>query len=92
MDLPNPFATWSVAPVFSQPILPWTLNVNNYNSTSPRTEGLVVSRFSYGKQLGRIADALAAIVETLPPETQATPAVADFMKLKAAIDVLKAAE
>ena len=92
MDLSNPFATWSVAPVFSQPILPgWTINVNSVNSTSPRTEGLVVSKFSYGKQLGRIADALAAIVETLPEETRKTKAVADFMKLKAAIDVLKAA-
>ncbi len=91
MDLSNPLAAW-VAPVFSQPILPgWTINVNNYNSTSPRIEGLVVSKFSYGKQLGRIADALAAIVATLPQETQATPAVKDFMTLKAAIDVLKAA-
>ncbi len=88
----NPFAPWSVAPVFSQPILPgWTINVNSYNSNSPRTEGLVVSRFSYGQQLGRIADALAAIVETLPQETQGRTAVADFMALKAAIDLLKKA-
>ena len=90
MDLSNPLAAWTVAPVFSQPILPgWTINVNSYNSTSPRTEGLVVSRFSYGQQLGRIADALAAIVETLPAETRAKQAVKDFMALKAAIDVLK---
>ena len=92
MDLSNPLAAWMAAPVFSQPILPgWTINVNSINSTSPRTEGLVVSKFSYGKQLGRMADALAAIVATLPQETQAMPAVKDFMKLKAAIDVLKAA-
>jgi len=92
MDTPTSFMPWSLAPVFSQPILPgWTINVNSYNSTSPRTEGLVVSKFSYGKQLGRIADALAAIVETLPEETRSTKAVKEFMALKAAIDVLKAA-
>jgi len=92
----NPYldalTAWSVAPGFSQPILPgWTINVNSNNSTSPRTEGLVVSKFSYGHQLGQISDALAAIVATLPEKTQKDPAVARFLKLKAAIDVLKAA-
>ena len=83
------FAAWAVAPGFSQPILPgWTINVNSNNSTSPRTEGLVVSKFSYGRQLGQISDALAAIVATLP-ETKSDPAVARFLKMKAAIDVLK---
>jgi len=92
MDITNPLAAWNLAPVFAQPILPgWTINVNSNNSSSPRTEGLVVSRFSYGLQLGRISDALAAIVATLPEEARAQPAVAEFMKMKAAIDVLKAA-
>jgi len=90
MDLTNPLAPWSLAPVFSQPILPgWTINVNSNNSSSPRTEGLVVSKFSYGMQLGRISDALAAIVATLPEDVRSQKAVADFMKVKAAIDVLK---
>ena len=95
MNSSNPyldaFAAWAVAPGFSQPILPgWTINVNSNNSTSPRTEGLVVSKFSYGQQLGRISDALEAIVATLPAKTKADPAVAKFLKMKAAIDVLKA--
>jgi len=94
MNTGNPyldaFTAWSGAPVFSQPILPgWTFNVNNYNSTSPRTEGLVVSKFSYGRQLGQISDALAALVDTLPEKTKAEPAFAAFLKMKAAIDVLK---
>jgi hypothetical protein len=85
------FAAWGAAPAFVQPILPgWTINVNSNNSNSPRTEGLVVSRFSYGHQLGRISDALEAIVRTLPAKTQEDPDVAEFMKMKAAIDVLKA--
>ena len=73
----NPYldalTAWGVAPGFSQPILPgWTINVNSNNSTSPRTEGLVVSKFSYGRQLGQISDALAAIVATLPAKTRRT--------------------
>ncbi len=95
MNSNNPYldalTAWGVAPAFSQPILPgWTINVNSNNSTSPRTEGLVVSKFSYGQQLGRISDALEAIVATLPAKTQADPAVVKFLKMKAAVDVLKA--
>jgi hypothetical protein len=86
------FTALSMAPVFSQPILPgWTINVNSNNSTSPRTEGLVVSKFSYGHQIGVISDALAAIIETLPQAVQAGKAVEDFVKMKKAVDVLKAA-
>ena len=95
MNSSNPYldalTAWGIAPAFSQPILPgWTINVNSNNSTSPRTEGLVVSKFSYGQQLGRISDALEAIVGTLPAKTQADPAVVKFLKMKAAVDVLKA--
>ena len=76
--------------LFSQPILPgWTINVNSNNSTSPRTEGLVVSKFSYGHQIGVISDALAAIIETLPVAVQSDKSVAKFVKMKKAIDVLK---
>ena len=83
---------WNAAPVFSQPILQgWTINVNSNNSRAPRTEGLVVSKFSYGRQLGQISDALAAIIDTLPAESTSAPAVVRFLKMKAAIDVLKAA-
>jgi hypothetical protein len=95
MDIGNPYldalTALSSAPGFSQPILPgWTINVNSNNSTSPRTEGLVVSKFSYGHQLGRISDALEAIVATLPEKTKTDKDIVAFMKMKAAIDVLKA--
>ncbi len=94
MDMVNPYldalTAWSAAPVFSQPILQgWTINVNSNNSRSPRTEGLVVSKFSYGRQLGQISDALAAIIDTLPAETRKEQAFVRFLKLKDAIDVLK---
>ncbi len=88
----NPYvdalAAWSIAPVFSQPILPgWTI-VNNFNSGSPRAESMVVSKFSYGRQLGQICDALAAIIDELPADKK-NPAVKKFLDMKAAIDVLK---
>ena len=91
MNSLNPFQAFANAiPAFSQPILPgWTLNIDSNNSSSPRTEGLVVSRFSYGRQLGQINDALAAIIATLPAATQALPQVKRFIDLKARIDALK---
>jgi len=90
----NPYVdaleAWTVAPVFSQPILPgWTI-VNNFNSGSPRAESMVVSKFSYGRQLGQICDALAAIIDDLPPDTKKDAAVKKFLAMRDAIDVLKA--
>jgi len=91
MNSMNPFQAFaSAVPLFSQPILPgWTLNIDSNNSSSPRTEGLVVSKFSYGRQLGQINDALEAIIATLPAATQALPQVTSFLDMKARIDVLK---
>ncbi|HEY9027321.1 MAG TPA: hypothetical protein VIP05_23720 [Burkholderiaceae bacterium] len=91
MNSMNPFQAFaSAVPLFSQPILPgWTLNIDSNNSSSPRTEGLVVSKFSYGRQLGQINDALEAIIATLPAATQALPQVRSFLDMKARIDVLK---
>ena len=52
-----------------QPILPgWTLNVNAFNSSSPQTEAEVVGKHSYGRQLGRISEALAVLVEARDPK------------------------
>jgi len=89
-SLMNPFqALASAVPAFSQPILPgWTLNIDSNNSSSPRTEGLVVAKFSYGNQLGQINDALEAIIEALPA-AQGKAAVDRFLAMKRSIDVLK---
>ena len=52
-----------------QPILPgWTLNVNAFNSSAPQTEADVVSKHSYGRQLGRISEALAILVDARDPK------------------------
>ena len=42
------------------------LVVNNYNSSAPDVEQAIASEQSYGRQLGHVSDALAAIIETMP--------------------------
>lgn len=73
-----------------QPILPgWTLNVNAFNSSAPQTEANVVSKHSYGRQLGRISEALAVLVEARDPKA-ADERFDDFRSMKAEIDDIKA--
>jgi hypothetical protein len=72
-----------------QPILPgWTVNVNGFNSSAPQTENEVLQHHSYGRQLGRISDALAVLVDEL--DTRGTdPRFDDFRTMKTQIDAIK---
>lgn len=73
-----------------QPILPgWTLNVNAFNSSAPQTEANVVQKHSYGRQLGRISEALALLVEARDPKGS-DERFDDFRSMKAEIDEIKA--
>ncbi len=73
-----------------QPILPgWTLNVNAFNSSAPQTEANVLARHSYGRQLGRISDALELLVQARDPKA-ADDRFDDFRAMKAEIDEIKA--
>ena len=73
-----------------QPILPgWTLNVNAFNSSAPQTEADVLQRHSYGRQLGRISEALALLVEARDPKGS-DQRFDDFRTMKAEIDEIKA--
>jgi hypothetical protein len=73
-----------------QPILPgWTLNVNAFNSSAPQTEADVLSKHSYGRQLGRISDALEILVQARDPKA-ADERFDDFRTMKAEIDEIKA--
>lgn len=73
-----------------QPILPgWTLNVNAFNSSAPQTEAEVVSKHSYGRQLGRISDALEVLVQARDPKA-ADERFDDFRAMKGEIDAIKA--
>lgn len=62
---------FGVAPQsLAQPINPgWSFGnviVNSANSSAPDVEQEVVSRHSYGRQIGRLMDAVAALAEALP--------------------------
>jgi len=82
---------WRGAPeTLVQPILPgWTFNINSNNSTSPQTELDVLAKHSYGRQLGRISDALEALVVAQQGNKPSDPRYADFLKMKRDIDQVK---
>src|SRR5262245_48709708 len=46
-----------------------SVTVNNVNSRDPDIERRIVEEVSYGRQLGRIMDALAALVAQADPDT-----------------------
>ena len=73
-----------------QPILPgWTVNVNGFNSSAPQTETEVLQHHSYGRQLGRISDALALLVAERDAD-QTDKRFDDFRTMKDQIDAIKA--
>lgn len=89
----RPFFSLGAAPrSLDQSILPWTfagLVVNENNSGDPATEQAIVTKDSYGRQLGRISDALACLIEALPEEETNDKAIQAFLKMKTQIDDIK---
>ena len=84
-------AVWRLAPdTLNQPILPgWTFNVNSNNSTSPQTAVDVLARHSYGRQLGRLSDAVEKLIVQAHGEQPRLPAFAEFLQMKRDIDEVK---
>lgn len=75
-----------------QPILPgWSFNINSNNSASPQTEVDVVSEVSYGRQLGRISEALKLLIVEQHGDKPSEPALKDFLAMSKKIDELKRA-
>jgi hypothetical protein len=98
----NPFVNWTAADlwpwlqssgsIFSQPILPgWspTLNINSNNSTSPQTEVAVVEKHSYGRQLGRISEALRVLILEQHRKGPADGPIGQFLAMLKEIDQVK---
>jgi hypothetical protein len=90
---------WSIrlAPTqLAQPINPgWTFGnviVNSTNSSAPDIEQEVVSRHSYGRQIGRLMDAVAVLVAQLPADTKTRkqpPAIREFLELVKEVQEIK---
>ncbi|MGA9006237.1 MAG: hypothetical protein WBE48_04160 [Xanthobacteraceae bacterium] len=90
--LGSPAATRSVD--LSQPINPgWTfgnvVSVTEQNSSSPDTERDIVAAESYGRQIGRVMDALTELVSELPQSTQQKPVFKDLIALSDKIEKIK---
>jgi len=85
-----------------QPINPgWTLgnviNITENNSTAPDTEREVLNKHSYGRQLGRIMDALTLVLEAGVVDRDSLSdakrkRLDDFLELKKDIDDVKVQE
>jgi len=86
----------SLAPqMLTQPILPgWlvgnNINVTEENSSSPATEQEIVAKYSYGRQLGRVIDALGDLIEKWPGGAPDDPSVQRFSELRDDIEGIKA--
>jgi hypothetical protein len=82
---------WRMAPDnLAQSILQgWTLNINSNNSTAPQTEVEVVARHSYGRQIGRMSDALELLITERHGEKPKDEPFADFLEMKREIDKVK---
>jgi vacuolar-type H+-ATPase subunit I/STV1 len=86
------FALYAAPQSLNEPILPWTFAgvvVNESNSGDPATEQAVVSQDSYGRQLGRISDALAFLIDKLPDEEKKDKTIRAFSEMKVQIDKIK---
>jgi hypothetical protein len=74
----------------TQPILPgWAITINGINSSAPQTEVEVLQHHSYGRQLGRMADALQALIEERGEDGSSDPRVREFLTMKREIDDIK---
>ena len=93
-SIPNPLDFFAAPRNFVQPILPgWfgsVINITEQNSSAPDTEREIVAAQGYGRQLGRVMDALAVVIADLPKEQQNAPAFEEFAKLRREIDDIKA--
>jgi hypothetical protein len=74
-SMPNPLDVFAAPRNLVQPILPgWVFgsvtNVTEQNSSAPDTEREIVAGQSYGRQLGRVMDALAVLIADLPEAKQ----------------------
>ncbi len=93
-DVANALRAWTALAHGSlrtlyEPILPgWTINVDSFNSGSPETERDVLKMASYGKQIGRISDAVAQLIQLEP--SQDHQAFKDFDELQVEIAAVKA--
>lgn len=94
-DMMNGYARFFVPERLTQPILPgWSVGntyfVSEDNSRDPAMERRILAQNSYGRQLGRIMDALVFLVGAQPPEVRDNnAALTSFLQLAGEINQIK---
>jgi hypothetical protein len=82
-----PLPQWPLAQIapekLTQPINSgWSfLSITYNNSSAPAIERDVLQQHSYGRQIGRVMDAVSVLVERLPAGAKDDPRIADFQAL-----------
>ncbi len=80
-------------PAYSQPILPgWSfgnITVTEQNSSAPDVEHDIVAEHSYGRQLGRIMQALIVLIDERPNGAKEQKAFSELVKLDNQIKKIK---
>ena len=91
-SMPNPLDILAAPKNLVQPILPgWfssVVNITEQNSSAPETEREIVAAHSYGRQLGRVMDALAVLIANSPRQDE--PAFEELARMCHQIDDIKA--
>jgi hypothetical protein len=97
----NPFGSFfpflspwsSEPPSLNQPILPgWNFGniiVNGNNSSAPAAELAIVAKESYGRQIGKLLDAVATLIEQRR-DVERPKAFTDIISLREKVDKIKA--
>jgi len=78
----------------NQPVNPgWSfgnlVSVTNVNSSAPDIELDVLQQHSYGRQIGRLMDAVSALTQRLPAAAQRDPRIAGFEALARDVERIK---
>ncbi|HET7525129.1 MAG TPA: hypothetical protein VFK10_04235 [Burkholderiaceae bacterium] len=81
----------------TQPINPgWTfgnlIQVTEQNSSAPDTESQIVSRHSYGRQIGRLMDAVELLLERVDDAARSDARAQDFIALQRDVQAIKQAQ
>jgi hypothetical protein len=93
-SVPNPLDVFAAPQNLVQSILPgWVfggvVNVTEQNSSSPDTERQIVAKQSYGRQLGRILDALVVLIAEQEKNGRKAKAFDSLMELYREINATK---
>lgn len=92
---PSPLRSKPWRQALSQPINPgWSFGnviVNEKNSSAPQTEQAILAEESYGRQIGKLLEAVHQLIQAQPGGGGGVDAFSDIAALRAKVERLKQA-